>query len=190
MDRARSTPDLERSPRQEFLGALLCALEQGTRRLAERLEDGADPAALDGEQARLGWGWAVANELAGEGGAPDRREPRGAAWLARCFAEPRLEAVAGWPRVRPEHADWRAAYALVLVTRAGFAAGARRVGRRAHAGGCGWVLEPLASPPPVALEDELAGLGAGLPARVEQLGDRWVLPLPEAWRLPAPGGPA
>ncbi|MEO0650457.1 MAG: hypothetical protein AAFZ65_07250 [Planctomycetota bacterium] len=171
--------------RAEFLGALLRGLEGRTRRLTERLEGAAGAVGSEAEQTRLGWGWAVANELAGDGGAPDRREPRGAAWLAGCLYERALDGVASWPRVQPAHADWRAAYALVLVTRAGLAGGAARAGRRAHDGGCAWWLEPIEAPIPQALTAELQSLFGAGELCLERVGDRWALPLPEAWRRPA-----
>lgn len=179
-----SADDLRRS----FLDDLLRSLGEGTRGLVGRIEEVGRDAAAERQQRRLGWCWAVANELAGEGASPDRREASGTAWLAACL-DPRLaESVGAWPRIRPEAADWRVAYALVLFTRVALErAGGRRASRRALGEGCSWHVTGTEGPVPDDLRRELERLFPDRSVLVSD-DDGWRLELPLEWRLENSGG--
>lgn len=170
--------------RARFLERLLCALEQRTTLLAGALKQGG---AGELEQRRIGWGWAVANELAGRGGAPDRRETRGAAWLAWTLGEPAGTSVRRWPRLRPERSDWRLAYGLVLATDEAFARDAAAwAGVERATGAWSWVLSGTLGAAPEGLAEELDGLFEG-ELTLSCSPTRWSLGLPCAW-WPRGGG--
>jgi hypothetical protein len=174
----------EHALRARFLERLLCALERRTTLLADALREGG---AGELEQRRTGWGWAVANELAGRGGAPDRRETRGAAWLAWTLGQPGLSSVRRWPRLRPDRSDWRTAYGLVLMTDAALGRdGSARAGVERAAGAWSWVVSGALGPAPEGLAEELGALFGG-ELVLSCSPSRWSLDIPCEW-WPRGGG--